>query len=127
MLADDHAELFDSLRRLLEPQFEVVGTVEDGQSALTAAKDLKPDVVVLDISMPHVSGIEAARRLRQEDPTAKIVFLSMHQDAALVEQALSTGAAGYVLKVAARSDLVVALNEVLAGRSFVSARLRERG
>lgn len=124
MLADDHAELFDSLRRLLEPQFEVVGTAEDGQAALVAAEDLKPDVMVLDISMPNVSGIEAARQLHQWTSAPKIVFLTMHQDPALVEQALSVGASGYVLKVAARSELAVAVNEVLAGRSFVSSRLR---
>jgi DNA-binding NarL/FixJ family response regulator len=125
VLADDHAELLDGLRRLLEPQFDVVGTAEDGQSVLSVAQDLKPDVLVLDISMPRVSGIEAARRLRRQDPTAKIVFLTMHQDPALVDQALRTGAAGYVLKVAARSELVIALREVLAGRSFVSSRLRQ--
>jgi DNA-binding NarL/FixJ family response regulator len=125
VLADDHAELLDGLRRLLEPQFEVVGTAQDGQAVISVAKDLKPDVLVLDISMPRVSGIEAARRLRQQDPAAKIVFLTMHQDPALVEQALDAGASGYVLKVAARTELVIALNEVLAGRSFVSSRLRQ--
>jgi DNA-binding NarL/FixJ family response regulator len=124
VLADDHTELFEGLRRLLEPQFNVVGTAEDGQSVLAVAKNLKPDLLVLDISMPPVNGIEAARKLRQQDPSAKIVFLSMHQDPVLVEQALSTGALGYVLKVAARSDLVVALKEALEGRSFISSRLR---
>jgi DNA-binding NarL/FixJ family response regulator len=124
VLADDHAELLDGLRRLLEPQFEVVGTAQDGQAVISVAKDLKPDLLVLDISMPRVSGIEAARRLRLQDPAAKIVFLTMHQDPALVEQALDAGASGYVLKVAARAELVIAINEVLAGRSFISARLR---
>jgi DNA-binding NarL/FixJ family response regulator len=124
VLADDHAELLDGLRRLLEPQFEVVGTAQDGQAVIAVANDLKPDVLILDISMPRVSGIEAARKLRQQDPAAKIVFLTMHQDPALVEQALDTGASGYVLKVAARTELVTAINEVLAGRSFISSRLR---
>jgi DNA-binding NarL/FixJ family response regulator len=124
VLADDHAELIEGLRRLLEPQFDVVGTAEDGQTVLAVAKNLKPDLLVLDISMPRVGGIEAARKLRKQNPAAKIVFLSMHQDPALVEQALSTGALGYVLKVAARSDLVVALREALAGRSFISSGLR---
>lgn len=124
MLADDHAELLEGLRRLLEPQFDVVGTAQDGQAVIAVARDLKPDVLVLDISMPRFSGIEAARKLRLEDPDAKIVFLTMHQDPALVEQALDTGALGYVLKVAARTELVIALNEVLAGRSFISHRLR---
>lgn len=125
VLADDHTELLDSLRRLLEPQFEVVGTAQDGQSALVAAEDLKPDVMVLDISMPHVSGIEAARKLRQKEPAPKIVFLSMHQEPDIVRQALSTGASGYVLKVAARSELAVAVGEALAGRSYISSRLRQ--
>jgi DNA-binding NarL/FixJ family response regulator len=124
VLADDHTELFDSLRRLLEPQFEVVGTAHDGQAALVAAEDLKPDVVVLDISMPRVSGIEAARMLRAKNPSPKIVFLSMHQDPDIVRHALSSGASGYVLKAAARSDLAMAVGEALAGRSFISSRLR---
>ena len=126
VLADDQADLFDEIRRLLEPQFDVVGTAQDGQSALALAKDLKPDVLVLDISMPRVSGIEAARKLRQQDPTAKIVFLTMHQDPDIVQAAFKTGALGYVLKMAARSELLVALEEVLAGRSFVSSRLRQQ-
>jgi DNA-binding NarL/FixJ family response regulator len=124
VLADDHEELFDGLRRLLEPQFEVIATANDGQSVLVVAQDVKPDLFVLDISMPRISGIEAARKLRQRDPAAKIVFLTMHQDPELVEQALNTGASGYVLKNAAHSELVVALQEVLAGRSFLSSRLR---
>ena len=126
VLADDQADLFDEIRRLLEPQFDVVGTAQDGQSALALAKDLKPDVLVLDISMPRVSGIEAARKLRQQDPTAKIVFLTMHQDPDIVQAAFKTGALGYVLKMAARSELLLALEEVLAGRSFVSSRLRQQ-
>jgi DNA-binding NarL/FixJ family response regulator len=126
VLADDQADLFDEIRRLLEPQFDVVATAQDGLSALSLAKDLKPDVLVLDISMPRVSGIEAARKLRQQDPTAKIVFLTMHQDPDIVQAAFKTGALGYVLKMAARSELVVALKEVLAGRSFVSSRLRQQ-
>jgi DNA-binding NarL/FixJ family response regulator len=126
VLADDQADLFDEIRRLLEPQFDVVATAQDGLSALSLAKDLKPDVLVLDISMPRVSGIEAARKLRQQDPTAKIVFLTMHQDPDIVQAAFKTGASGYVLKMAARSELVVALKEVLAGRSFVSSRLRQQ-
>ena len=126
VLADDNIELFDGLRRLLEPQFDVIGTVQDGHAALSVANDLKPDVWVLDISMPRVGGIEAASKLRQKDPSAKIVFLTMHQDPALVEQALSTGASGYVLKILAHSELVVALKEVLAGRTFVSSRLRQQ-
>lgn len=124
VLADDQVELFDGIRRLLEPQFEVIGTAPDGPSVLLIGKNLKPDVFVLDISMPPMGGIEAARRLRQQDPEAKIVFLSMHQEPDLVEQALSTGASGYVLKIAARSELVIALNEVLAGRFFISSHLR---
>lgn len=124
VLADDHSELLDGLRRLLEPQFEVVGTAQDGQAVIAVANNLKPDVLILDISMPRVSGIEAARKLRQQNPSAKIVFLTMHQDPALVEQAFDTGASGYVLKIAARTELVIAINEVLAGRSFISPRLR---
>lgn len=126
VLVDDDAELLDAVRRLLESHFDIVGTAQDSQSALAAAKDLEPDLLVMDITMPSVGGIETARRLLQQNSSARIVFLTMHQDPALLEQALSTGALGYVLKVEARTELVTALNEVLAGRTFVSSAMRRQ-
>jgi len=126
VLVDDHVEVFDGLRRLLEPEFEVVATARDGEEMLEIARTVQPDVLVVDISMPKVSGIEAARRLRNQNPAIKIVFLTMHQDAALVQQGLAAGALGYVLKVCARTDLVLALQRALQGERFVSPVLEDR-
>jgi DNA-binding NarL/FixJ family response regulator len=124
ILADDHTELLDALRRLLEPDFEVVASVKNGASLLRAVKTFQPDLAVVDISMPELSGIEAAERLRKTNPGTKIVFLTMHQDAALARRALRTGALGYVLKVRAHSELVAALREALHQRCFISSLLR---
>ena len=125
LLVDDHPEVFDGLRRLLEPKFEVVATAQSGEEMLTIARQEQPDLLVVDISMPNVSGIEAARRLRKENARAKIVFLTMHQDAALVQQGLAAGALGYVLKVFARTDLIQALQRALRGEQFVSPALEK--
>jgi DNA-binding NarL/FixJ family response regulator len=126
LLADDHADVFDGLRRLIEPDFEVVATAEDGEEMLRIARIHQPDLLVVDISMPKISGIEAAKRLRKENSQARIVFLTMHQDAALVQQGLATGALGYVLKICARTDLVPALWRALQGERFVSPVLEAR-
>jgi DNA-binding NarL/FixJ family response regulator len=126
LLADDHPEVFYGLRRLLEPDFEVVATAQNGEELLTIARLQQPDLLIVDISMPKVSGIEAAKRLKKENPQAKIVFLSMHQDAALVQQGLAAGALGYVLKVCAQTDLVQALKRALRGERFVSPVLQTR-
>lgn len=106
--------------RLLEPEFEVVQTVGNGQALLAAAARLKPDIVVLDISMPVLDGIEAARRLQAADSKAKLVFLTVHQDPDYVRAARAAGAQGYVVKCGLASGLLPALREALAGRSFVS-------
>jgi DNA-binding NarL/FixJ family response regulator len=126
LLVDDHPEVFDGLRRLLEPKFEVVATAQSGEEMLTMARQEQPDLLVVDISMPKISGIEATRRLRKENSQAKIVFLTMHQDAALIQQGLAVGALGYVLKVFARTDLVQALQQALRGEQFVSPALQKR-
>jgi len=126
LLADDHPEVFDGLRKLLEPGFEVVATVQDGEEMLAMARAQQPDLLVVDISMPRISGIEAVRRLRKENSQAKIVFLTMHQDAALVQQGFAAGALGYVLKVCARTDLVIALERAMRGEIFVSPVLEKR-
>src|SRR6266404_910739 len=98
LLADDHRMVLDGLRRLLENEFELVGAVEDGLTLLSAAQRLKPDVILLDISLPSISGIEAARRLRSIVPTSKIIFVTMHADSSYVSEATRLGACGYVLK-----------------------------
>jgi DNA-binding NarL/FixJ family response regulator len=120
LLADDHKNFLAVATRLLETAFEVVTTVGDGQSVIDEAARLAPDVLVLDISMPGLSGIEAARRLKAAGSRAKIVFLTTHQDPDCVRDALAAGALGYVVKSRLASDLLPALREALAGRSFVS-------
>jgi len=120
LLADDHLEFLAVATRLLEADYEVVKTVSDGQSVVEEASTLKPDVIALDITMPVLNGIAAARRLRAAGFTGKIVFLTVHGDADYVRAAVSAGAQGFVIKSRLASDLVPALREVLAGRSFVS-------
>jgi DNA-binding NarL/FixJ family response regulator len=108
---------------LLEPTCEVVGSVSDGQSLVDAAKRLKPDLIVSDISMPILSGIDASKQLRDSGSPAKIIFLTVHSDADFVQTCLASGAAGYVLKSRIMSDLLHAVQEVLAGRIFISPPL----
>jgi DNA-binding NarL/FixJ family response regulator len=120
LLADDHEEFLAAAVRLLESEFDVVGAVGEGQALLDAAARLGPDVVVLDVSMPVLNGIETARRLRKAGSTARIVFLTMHEDPDYVCSALAAGAQGYVVKSRLASDLALALRETLAGRTFVS-------
>ena len=123
LLADDHAIMVDGLRRLLEPNFELVGTVGDGWALLEAAEKLKPEVIVVDISMPLLNGIEAVRRLKKVSPRCKIVVLSMHEDVQIAAESLRAGASGYVLKHSAADTLSHAISEVLKGHTFVSPRI----
>ncbi len=120
LLADDHIEFLRVTVCLLEPEFEVVGTVGDGQTLLDETARQEPDLLVLDISMPVLNGIEATRRLKAVGSRAKIVFLTVHEDPDYVCAALAAGAHGYVVKSRLACDLPLALREVLAGRSFVS-------
>lgn len=120
LLADDHKEIRDRVVRLLEPEFEVVGAVEDGSSLLEAASKMKPDVCVVDISMPMMGGIEAVAQLKASGSPAKIVFLTVHDDHDFVEAALAQGALGYVVKSRMASDLRAAIKGAIAGRLFLS-------
>ena len=120
LLADDHEEFLAVEARLLEPEFEVVTTARDGRAALEEAARLGPDVLILDISMPVLDGLETARQLRAAGSRAKIVFLTVHGDPDYVRAGLAAGASGYVVKSRLASDLVPALRAALAGRSFVS-------
>ena len=120
LLADDHTLVLEGLRKILEPGCEVVGAVEDGRSLLAAAKQLQPDIVLLDISMPLLNGVEAARRLRAAAPDAKVIFVTMHADATYVAGAFRAGASGYVLKRCASVELLKAINQVLNGREYVT-------
>jgi DNA-binding NarL/FixJ family response regulator len=123
LLAEDHPEMRTITLRILEREFDVVGAVGDGQALLEAVSRLKPDVCVMDISMPILSGIEAAILLRQSGSPVKIVFLTVHAQDVFVEAALEAGALGYVLKPRMASDLRLAVQEAFCGRSFVSPSL----
>lgn len=120
LLADDHEEFLAAVVRHLQPHFEILRTVANGQMLLDEATRLTPDVVVLDISMPVMNGIEAARRLKAAGCPAKIVFLTVHADLDYVRAALGSGAVGYVLKSELASDLLPCLREALLDHSFVS-------
>jgi DNA-binding NarL/FixJ family response regulator len=120
LLADDHTLVLEGFRKLLESEFDLVGAVEDGRALVAAAQKLRPDVILLDISMPLLNGIEAARQLKKLVPDTKLVFLTMHADPAYVTEAFRVGASGYLLKRSAASELVSAIHEVLKGRSYVT-------
>lgn len=120
LLADDHTLMLDGIRLMLDREFELVGSAEDGQALLAAAKKLKPDAILLDISMPLLNGIDAAIQLRKIVPSAKLIFVTMHADADYVTEAFRIGASGYLLKRAAASELLTAIREVLKGNQYVS-------
>jgi len=120
LLADDHKIVLEGLKSLLEPEFDLVGIVEDGKALVKAAKNLHPDVIVADISMPLLNGIEAVRQIRKVDPQIKIIFLTMHPDVSYATMAFDVGASGYVLKRSASRELVTAINEVMRGRTYVT-------
>ena len=123
LLADDSPSMLQAARRILEPEFQIVGTVDDGQAVLEATESLKPDVLILDISMGVMNGLEAARLLTRIGSKAKIVFLTVHKDQEFVEEAFSAGALGYVVKPRLGSDLLVAVREAMIGHTFVSPDL----
>lgn len=123
LLADDNPSMLQAARRILEPEFQVVGTVRDGQALLEAADALRPDVLIIDISMGMLNGLEAARLLTRSECKPKIVFLTVHQDQEFVEEAFSVGALGYVVKPRLGTDLLPAIREALVGRAFVSPHL----
>ena len=123
LLADDHRMVAEGLRSLLAEDFELVGLVEDGRAMVAAARDLQPDVIVADISMPHLNGIDALARLKKDNPDIKVVMLTMHPDAAYARRALDAGALGFVLKHAAPAELVMAIRAALKGKTFVTPAL----
>jgi DNA-binding NarL/FixJ family response regulator len=123
LLADDHRVVSEGLSRLLADDFDLVGTVEDGLALVAAAKRLRPDVIVADIAMPRLGGIDALALLRKDDPDVKVVFLTMHQDPAYARRALQAGAAGFVVKHSAPDELVKAIHAALEGRTFITPAL----
>jgi DNA-binding NarL/FixJ family response regulator len=120
LLADDHPAMLDKLAGLLGGTYQIVGSVTNGRAALDAAARDCPDVILMDISMPIMNGIEAAERLIQMHSEAKIIFLTVHEDPDFVRVALATGAAGYIVKSRMATDLVPAIREALAGHRFIS-------
>ena len=123
LLADDHRMVAEGLKSLLEEEFDISGIVEDGRSMVKVARELHPDVIVADISMPLLNGIEALIQLKQVDPDVRVVFLTMHRDVAYARRALEAGAAGFVLKHSAPAELLLAVRAALQGRTFVSPDL----
>jgi two-component system, NarL family, response regulator DegU len=123
LLADDHKEMRDKVVRLLGREFDMLEPVTDGRELLEASLRLKPDVCLMDISMPFVNGIEAARQLRERGSAAKIIILTIHEDRDFLVAALQAGASAYVVKPRMTSDLPAAIKEVLAGRTYISCSL----
>jgi DNA-binding NarL/FixJ family response regulator len=123
ILADDHTILLEALRKLLEPHCEIVSTVADGRTLLETAALLKPDVIVADISMPLINGLDTGARLKEVLPRMKLVFLTMNEDPDLAVEALRCGASGYLLKTSAASELIRAIQLVLKGKSYVTPQI----
>jgi DNA-binding NarL/FixJ family response regulator len=120
ILADDHPLLMDALKNLLEPEFEIVGTFTDGQSLVASAPKLDPNVIVLDIGMPTLNGLNAGERLKKLMPKVKLIFLTMNQDKDIAREAFRLGASGYVLKNGAASELVSAMRDVIRGAIYIT-------
>ena len=120
LLADDHTVILDGLRSILEADFEIVGAVTDGRALVAACEKLRPDVVLSDITMPLLNGLDATRQIKKADPEAKIIFLTMHPDVAMAKEALRAGGSGYVVKHSPASEIVTAIHEVLQGRVYLS-------
>jgi DNA-binding NarL/FixJ family response regulator len=123
LLAEDHKQMCEMISRVVKGEFEVVGAVGDGQALVEAEYRLKPDICIVDISMPVLDGFEAARLLQRSGSTVKIIFLTAHAHMAFLDAALDAGALGYVLKPRMASDLCPAIREVMAGRQFISPSL----
>ena len=121
VVADDHSVVLEGVRHILSQEgYELSGTAEDGRELVRLAEENKPDLIVLDISMPGLNGIEAARQIKKQNPRIKIIFLSMHADAIYVREAFRAGGNGYVLKRTAVSELCQAVRDVMAGRSYIT-------
>jgi DNA-binding NarL/FixJ family response regulator len=123
LLADDHKMVAEGLKSLLSDDFDLIGIVEDGRALIAAARTLKPDVIVVDVSMPNLNGIDAIPLLRKQDAHVKIVILTMHHDPAYAHRALAAGAKGFVLKHSAADELALAINAALKGHTFITPAL----
>jgi DNA-binding NarL/FixJ family response regulator len=125
ILADDHTLIVDALKNLLQPEFEVVGTFADGRALLDSAPKLKPDLIVLDIAMPNMSGLNAGARLKELMPTVKLIYLTMNADPDMAGEAFRLGASAYLLKNCAATELVRAIRDALRGGFYVTPLMTE--
>ena len=125
LLADDHLLLLDGLRHLLERHYDLVGAVQDGQSVVSAAQRLQPDLVLMDVAMPVLNGLQAGQRLREQQPKIKLLYVSMYADPPYVEEAMRIGASGYILKRSGWEELSRAIEAALAGKQYVSSALSD--
>ena len=125
LIADDHRMLAEGLRGLLEPAYELVEIVEDGRALVDAAQRLQPDVIVADITMPLLNGLDAVEQIRCLGCQAKVIFLTMHKDALYAARAMRAGASGFLLKHSASAELLTAIQEALAGRTYVTPAIAE--
>lgn len=125
LLADDHAMICAGFQKLLEPEYEVVGTVGDGRALLKAADELKPDLVLVDIGMPLLNGLDAARELKKRMPKLKLIFLTMNPDSDVASEALRIGASAYLLKNSHGDELLKAVRDVVRGMSYVAPQIRQ--
>jgi len=123
LIADDHNLVAELCKKLLEPEFDVVGTVSDGRALVRAASDLKPDVIVIDVAMPILNGLDAGQQIKQMFPAVKLVYLTMNPDAEVTAEAFRRGASGYLLKTCAASEMVACVREVLRGKTYMSSRI----
>jgi DNA-binding NarL/FixJ family response regulator len=123
LLADDHRLVAEGLKAILTAEFDLVGVVEDGRALIAATKTLRPDVIVSDITMPNLNGIEALEELKKTDPGIRMIFLTMHKDVIYARRALEAGAYGFVLKHSAPEELIMAVRAALEGRKFITPML----
>jgi DNA-binding NarL/FixJ family response regulator len=125
IIADDHTLLVEAFEKLLAPECDVIAKVPDGRALLTAARELHPDVVVLDIAMPLLNGLDAARQIKQADPSIRLVFVTMNEDPDLAAEAFRAGASAYLLKRSAGAELLTAIREAMKRRSYVTPLVTE--
>jgi DNA-binding NarL/FixJ family response regulator len=125
LIADDHTLVAELCKKLLETEFDVVGTVSDGRALLRAASELKPDVIVIDVAMPILNGLDAGQQVKEALPLVKLVYLTMNPDAEVAAEAFERGASAYLLKTCAASEMVIAVHEALRGKSYLSRGLSQ--
>jgi DNA-binding NarL/FixJ family response regulator len=123
LIADDHNLVAELCMKMLEAEFEVVGVVSDGRALIRTAADLRPDVIIVDVGMPILNGLDAAQKVKQMLPAIKVIFLTMNPDPELAAEAFRRGASGYLLKTSAAAEIVVSVREVLRGKSYLSPRM----